>query len=555
MPLVSDSLTPADRPPSSRREPWRAILLGVLSLSLYVLSGPGRIDIIDGQVRFEVARNWLRTGRPFLADPALWRYALPGIDGFYSPYNAAGSVAGVPMLWLASHLDDPAGERARFFFSFTSGIAAAALVGVLYFALARLGLSSRSRILWSLVLGFGSYVWPLAVSTFDQAQHALFLAIAFFGAWGARNHDSVPGAAVAGLAAGILINYQESYCLLIPALALPMFLVDGGKGLVGSGESRPVRRWILLSAFAGSSAAGLALWFNFNQMRFGEPFVANRFRVGEVHPELFGNPLAGISSLLLSPGKALLFYSPVLLLGLLGWREFQKRHPGPGWALLTVTVVHLWFVGSLSFFGSDWSWGPRYLGVLLPLWIPPAAAWWDLARKAATRRFAAALIIASVAVQLLGVSVDHQRYFFERSLGEHFWADDPWFYFKHSALLARPSELRDIVLTDPPPEARGFRPGPLPESVTYCIFGSRVPSSGSQWMRRYQVFYRPRPWPLWTRTLAGGLEPPIDPAWSTLPLVVAVLAGFGLVALGRTGGVSSGHEPGRRRSDDETTVR
>src|SRR5271157_3599776 len=48
---------------------WIASGIFLLVLAIYVLSSPGRIDIIDGQARYDVAYNWLLEGRPVLRDP------------------------------------------------------------------------------------------------------------------------------------------------------------------------------------------------------------------------------------------------------------------------------------------------------------------------------------------------------------------------------------------------------------------------------------------------------------------------------------------------------
>ena len=48
-----------------------ALGLSVSLLGVYVLTNAGRIDIIDGQIRYEVAANWLTTGEPTLRDRAL----------------------------------------------------------------------------------------------------------------------------------------------------------------------------------------------------------------------------------------------------------------------------------------------------------------------------------------------------------------------------------------------------------------------------------------------------------------------------------------------------
>src|SRR5262245_53406776 len=62
---------------------WPLALLG-LFLTVFAglaLSGPGRIDIIDGQARYEVARSLVEHGDVVVRDPDLWFPVTTGRDG------------------------------------------------------------------------------------------------------------------------------------------------------------------------------------------------------------------------------------------------------------------------------------------------------------------------------------------------------------------------------------------------------------------------------------------------------------------------------------------
>ncbi len=50
-------------------------------LSVVVLSGPGRIDVVDGQTRYEVARSLVEHGDSTIRDPNVWFAVFPGRDG------------------------------------------------------------------------------------------------------------------------------------------------------------------------------------------------------------------------------------------------------------------------------------------------------------------------------------------------------------------------------------------------------------------------------------------------------------------------------------------
>src|SRR5580698_5941201 len=59
--------------------------LGLFTFALVALTGPGRIDIVDGQTRFEVGRSLAEHYDSVLRDDRIWFASFPGRDG--QPYT------------------------------------------------------------------------------------------------------------------------------------------------------------------------------------------------------------------------------------------------------------------------------------------------------------------------------------------------------------------------------------------------------------------------------------------------------------------------------------
>ena len=498
--------------------------LFILVGAVYIGSGPGRIDIIDGQFRYEVAHNLVRIGRPVIADPFLLGANVPGLNGArYSYYGAAPSVVAIPLVWLGRIGGDPAGERQRFLFAWTSGLLGSTACVVLFLFYRQLDIAASAAVGWTLVHAFGTLLWPLAASTFDQGQHALFVLLAVFLGWQSGKRGSLLLAAGGGLSAGILLNYQESYALILPLLALSTL----APGL--DGQPRHRHAALRYGAFLGACVIGLEAWLLYNELRFGDPFSTGRsVPLDRKGLAFFGNPVAGLLSLLVSPGKSVVLYSPPLVLGLLGLRQLWRREPWLVGVIASVSAVHVVFISCLSFFGSDWAWGPRYLVPLLPLWALAAPF---VMRGIARRWMVAAVLTAGILIQISAVSIDHQRFFLERALPDYFWADDPWSYFKRSALLARPGEILTSIREGVPPTAHAFAPGPYRRLVTYTVWSNRPRDRAPEWVREYRVFYLPRPWPLWMRHLDRSVLPIAVDAW-TAGVVALGLLGAGLIYAG-----------------------
>ena len=490
----------------------------LFTAAVYAVAGAGRIDMIDGQYRFEVTHNMLTLRSTQIHD----RF-LPGTptaeDGRrYSPYSVLSSVIPVPLVFLARVTGHESLEREHFFFSMTSGLFAAATAALLFQFYVLLGVPGRKALAWTLVFAFATSMLPAGTTVFDQAQHGFFLLAAAFVLFIATRRESMGLAAAAGFLMAAAVNIKEVYAALVPALAVitvPLVLVA---------SQQRTRAMLRAAVFVAASGAGVLAWIAANYLRFGDPLSSVKATGALLSP--FGNPLIGIPGLLVSPGKGVLFYSPAIVLALWGLPRLLKQERRLGEAILAACVIHTIGMASLSFFGGDWCWGPRYLVPIMPLvalgfpMIGAARPW---------GRVIPAVVACSLLVQVMGISLDHHRFFYARSLPAFFWYGHGDFYFRESALLARPGELLESFRAGVPPEATAFRPGPYPALLTYAVFGasSRNPPP-PLWMRRYSVFWQPRPWPLWMSTLAADRRPVNIGRWL---LLLGGAASIGLLAV------------------------
>jgi hypothetical protein len=493
----------------------------VALLGLYLLASPGRIDFIDGQYRYEVARSWLDIGEPSIRDPML-RELGASVDErtgkAYSWYNAAPSLTPLPLMWVARMLGGDAADQDRFAFSLTAAVFGAIVPAVLVVVYGMLGVGVALSVGAALVFALATQWWPGSVTTFDQNQHAFLLLAAVILAWESGRRAGTGRALLAGVVGGLLILYQETYAILLPAIALAVF-APPGEGSAGAPrlsvlgiDRSALTRY---AAFGAGSCVGVGGFLAYNLMRFGTVLQPNRYDV-----RWPADPSAGILSLTLSPGRSVLLFSPPLLLLAFGMRALWRRCPVLCAAAGLTGVMHLLFVSNLPFFAGEWAWGPRYLLVLLPLaclGLPFTAV------RIRSRYVLAAGVVLGLVVQIMAVSLDHQRFYFERGLAPLFWAARPWFYFTSSQLLARPFELHETLRSGVPAEAVSFAPTPRSQ-LTYAPFGPPRPELGVEWARRFAVFHLFRPWPLWMTH--------IDVARRPVPVGLLTAGCAGLLLLG-----------------------
>jgi hypothetical protein len=557
-----DEITPTER---NRRcaHLWLAAGAFLVVLAVYVLANPGRIDLIDGQVRYEVTMNWLTMGRPVLMDPRLVHLSgVPWRKGFnYSAYGAGASAAAIPLVWLGTFYDDPPGEATRFLFSLTASVFGALAACVLYLFYVELGVAVKKALVWTGVAAFATLMWPASDSSFDNAQHACLVLASVFLAFLSSKRRSPHLAALGGLVAGLLLTYQEYFALIIPVLALSTLDWNSWCQDGRTGGARVLARplWLLLrfdakaalrefksptgvspegvhafhracwrfALFLLATLVGVAMSLGYNHLRFGSVF-----ETGKIRPEshrgipLFGNPLAGLLTLLVSPGKSIVLYSPPIILGFAGIRRLWQHKPQIGFVIVSASVVLVFFISMISFPGGDWCWGPRYLVPLVPLWA--LAFPFVPFKEGHGRDLVTGIVGVGLIVQCLAVSAEHQRFFFQRGLPDFFWARDPWFYFKHSALAARPGEALSLI-NGPPPGATLFNTYNNPPTYTTMGTPRGFPrSQAPSWMRQFRVFYVPRPWPVWMWDIPQDQRGINLKAWLAGTFGVALL-GFALL--------------------------
>ena len=557
---TSSSATPA--------KGWLSMGIFFLVLGVYALSSPGRIDSVDGQARFDVSYNWLTTGKPIIRDPWIGSFAsAPGRYGFrYSFYGAPGSVFAMPLVWLGLYTSAPNIQPSLFLFSLTSTFFGAGIAVILFLLYLELGTTIRDAILWTLVSSFTTLVWPASTSTLDNAQHAFFVLAAIYCGFLAAKQKSAVYSVLGGFLGGVLILYQEYFVLIVPALALVTLQWGSNQHPASLPAEEDARKDSIVTSFAfaveqtfrdlkalistafekqgearssclrycffvGAISVDVALAMAYNSFRFGSFLGSGKFHPEQhFHPPLLGNPLAGFLTLLVSPGKSVFLYSPPLILGLFGIGALWRRRPELAATIAATSVTLVLFLSCISFAGGDWCWGPRYLTPLLPLW---ALCFPFLTKVKNGRKLAIAVISAGLLVQLLGLSVENQRFFFEKSLKTFFWAEDPWVYFKHSALYSRIGETLSLF-QGVPPTAHVFNSLPIPNWTTYVSLGPTrdVPLSQTPlWLRNFQVYFLPRPWPLWMASLKDSLHPVNLHLWLEGVLGLAML-GVGLIVLG-----------------------
>lgn len=304
------------------------------------------------------------------------------VFAFRSHYGIFPSLLLLPFTalpWAVRHVLGAAGLDAGIALAWTTGTL---LAVVAFRRLARV-VAPGSSPWWAPAFLASTFLWAYAADSFFETFAAAGLACAAAAILEGEVRPGLSPSLVAALAFAGAALLKPVLWITAPAFVL-------GAALAWRGREGAVRR---LVAFGALLASGLAAGWAASVLRFGG---GENFGYGDEALRFTTPLLAGLFGLVLSPGRGLLVYAPLALVGLA--RVFLRGVPpavtalcGGAPLLLVVTAARFegWHGGS--------AWGPRHLLPVLPLLVVPALL--------ASRRAAWTAAAAGTAVNALGVVV------------------------------------------------------------------------------------------------------------------------------------------------------
>jgi hypothetical protein len=283
--------------------------------------------------------------------------------------------------------------------------------------------------------------WPYARYLFSESLAGLGLMASFYfllppaGQEGdGLGEEWHPLLLLAGAGLGLALLARLNNALVAPLLGLL---------LLAYLYRRHGRDWgayvapLLLFGLPVLAALGASGWYNW--LRFGSPLTT-----GYLPEERFATPFfEGFYGLILSPGKGLLWYDPIFFAALAGWPALFRRHRAEALLIASVVLANVAFYAPWYLWWAGHAWGPRFLVTILPFASLPLAPVLAAARK---RRVLAlgllGLALISLAVQLLGVAVDFNRYLEEIHAELGLYHPATLFHPAYSPLLRQWAYLR-----------------------------------------------------------------------------------------------------------------
>lgn len=379
--------------------PWvLAALVFTMAFGLFGFTTSSRYYGYESET-VAVTEGLVKTGRfQIMQGSPLAVYGHPGKDGrTYGRAGFAQPVLQAPFYlvgWALDGLRDAPPEyryrdlALRFYNPFVAALTAAAMFGIV--------LLTRRSIPWAIGIAaaftFASIAWPYSKIGMDTTL-MLGVVLSVLAALVAARSPRPATWAAAGAAIGLAAS-SKPYGLLLAAPAL-IVLWEPWRALARRERIR------CAAALVGVILVFLALIAHFNWVRHGaiDDFGTAPYPVTGWAPVNF-------VGFLFSPGKGLAFYSPLIILGLLGLPRLWRAQRTFALALIAIVFVGI-LLPALPSYWTDETWGPRYIVPIAGLLLIPIA-WWTTTKL----RGAVAVGLASLAVfvQVVGVAVPYDYY-------------------------------------------------------------------------------------------------------------------------------------------------
>ncbi len=366
-------------------------------LALYLLSRGEGFYSTDGETMLRLTWAIVDKGRLSIPCAEDLPSALRGPDGkCYSRYGLGQPVAAIPFYLLGKGVaalrpGADYGAVIRFCVSLLNQFVTALTGALLALFAGRLYRSRAIGVGLALAYGLGTMAWPYAKFYFSEPLTTLCLLTAVYGLYRRQEQAGSGWLLVAGGAFGYALLTRLSSLIVLPLLVGYLLYVR---------RSKVVRA---VALFLAPVVFFLAIHFLYNYRAFGGLLAAY---AGESWSTPF---LVGLYGLLFSPGKSLFLFAPLTLLSPLALaRLFRADRKGEAVLFAGLALAYLFFHAGWWTWHGGWSWGPRFLGPVLPFLILPLGALWS-----AGARIRGALVVLAalgVAVQLLGVLIDFNQY-------------------------------------------------------------------------------------------------------------------------------------------------
>ncbi len=294
--------------------------------------------------------------------------------GFWLRERLGQTIAITPWLWLSDRLGTGRFQTAMLL----NPMVIAGSAALLYLIVRSLPFSTGVAVLTALFYAFGTAMWPYSQRLFREPLTGAWLLLAFGAPLLFQAHLDV-GFFLMGLALiGAVITKQAAL------VALPGLLWFSLSLLRGHPMREITRRYLIALIGLGLIMIPAHIYYRVT-LPSPPAFLRNVVEYAQSLNLALSDPwhvARRALALTISPGKGLLFYSPALVLALIGVRGFLRTQRNLALGIFGFAIIYTLGVSLYPVWWGGLNWGPRHMIPLLPVTMLAAAygiaaiLWW-----------------------------------------------------------------------------------------------------------------------------------------------------------------------------------
>ncbi len=374
-------------------------------MSFFVLIAGGHLYGQDGVAMYLMACSLLDRLDFDIPPDANTFGAVSGAEGrLYAPFGIGQPISAAPLLLVGRILKRiyDIDYLPSFFASFFNSLISALLIMAVYRFLGLIGITSRHRILVSVSLAMTTIIAPYSKYFYSEPYFALMLISSSLMSYRFKRSGRLLDIITAGSALGIAIYIRPIGILFTPAFLVYLLLILHRLSKSHSSLLKPILGFII------PVSTSVAVYLMYNYHRFGSLLDSGYHLLPDGSLRGFTQPLwYGLSVLLISPGKSIFIYSPLVVLVFFAFRSFHRRHKEESWHFIALYLLFMLTYGRWCRPEGGYTYGGRFLLPLVPYLAVHIAPW--LSENLSSKRIAAlfsVLLLAGFLVQLLGITVN-----------------------------------------------------------------------------------------------------------------------------------------------------
>jgi len=287
------------------------------------------------------------------------------------------------------------------------------LSALIFYKLITLFLNDKKISLFLTIgFSFGTIIFPYALkSGFGEPLALLVILLGFYFLVLYNHKRKLMFLFLSGFLTGSCILTKIYTVLVFPAFFIFLFFTIEDKKI----KDISTHFFVFLSGFI----IPIIMFFIYNYLRFGSVFESGysvRSNEGTLSGEMVPNLyyfFVTFYNILLSPGRGLLIFNPLIILSFLGLKNLFKNHKKLFVFYITLTLSYLLFFSFSYHWASSVAWGTRYFIPILGILIFPAIFIFENITETAKKKFTKALyifIIAGMLVQLPSVLMNYSKF-------------------------------------------------------------------------------------------------------------------------------------------------